>query len=93
MPHTALVVFTARPMDNADFLTHAIGVFDDMTAKGHHVTTRTYRLERTPASVLDLPFDLVRHDLLMGLEPPEPERIRAVVDELFLPLVTAYLTE
>ena len=44
-------------------------------------------LARVPAAVLDLPFDLVRHDLLMDLEPPEPARIRSIVDELFLPLV------
>lgn len=39
-------VFTARPKDDADFLTNAIGVFDDMTAKGHRVTTRTIALTR-----------------------------------------------
>jgi AcrR family transcriptional regulator len=44
-------------------------------------------LDLTPAAVLDLPFDLVRHDLLMDLEPPRAERIRSIVDELFLPLV------
>ncbi|GAB3144322.1 TetR/AcrR family transcriptional regulator [Amycolatopsis stemonae] len=44
-------------------------------------------LARIPESVLDLPFDLVRHDLLMDLEPPKPARIKAIVDELFLPLV------
>ncbi|MFF3574496.1 TetR/AcrR family transcriptional regulator C-terminal ligand-binding domain-containing protein [Nocardia jiangxiensis] len=44
-------------------------------------------LERIPAAVLAMPFDLVRHDMLMELEPLRPERIRAIVDELFLPLV------
>ena len=43
-------VFTARPKDDADFLTNAIGVFEDMTAKGHVVTTRTFDLRRAPAS-------------------------------------------
>ncbi len=43
-------VFTAKPKENADFLTNAIGVFDDMTAKGHLVTTRTYGLSRVAAS-------------------------------------------
>jgi AcrR family transcriptional regulator len=47
-------------------------------------------LERIPAAVLDLPFDLVRHDLLMDLEAPKPARIRSIVDELFLPLVQGY---
>jgi AcrR family transcriptional regulator len=47
-------------------------------------------LERIPAAVLDLPFDLVRHDLLMDLEAPSPERIRSIVDELFVPLVRSY---
>lgn len=44
-------------------------------------------LERIPAAVLAMPFDLVRHDLLMDLRPVEPARIESIVDELFLPLV------
>lgn len=44
-------------------------------------------LDRVPAAVLDLPFDLVRHDMLMDLEPPEPARIHSIVDDLFLPLL------
>jgi AcrR family transcriptional regulator len=47
-------------------------------------------LERIPAAVLNLPFDLVRHDLLMDLRPPEPARIQSIVDELFLPLLREY---
>ncbi|MFF7333466.1 TetR/AcrR family transcriptional regulator C-terminal ligand-binding domain-containing protein [Streptomyces sp. NPDC008150] len=42
-----------------------------------------------PATVLAMPFDLLRHDLLMDLEPPAPARVRSIVDELFLPLVHA----
>lgn len=44
-------------------------------------------LRRIPAAVLALPFDLVRHDMLMDLKPLEPARVRSIVDELFLPLV------
>jgi AcrR family transcriptional regulator len=44
-------------------------------------------LERVPAAVLAVPFDLVRHDMLMDLAPPAPDRIRSIVDEIFLPLV------
>jgi hypothetical protein len=44
-------------------------------------------LAHLPAAVLAMPFDLVRHDLLMDLEPPKPARIRSIVDDLFLPLV------
>lgn len=43
-------------------------------------------LARVPAAVLAMPFDLVRHDLLMELKPLTPARIRAIVDDLFLPL-------
>jgi AcrR family transcriptional regulator len=43
-------------------------------------------LARIPAAVLAMPFDLVRHDLLMDLKPLPPARIRSIVDELFLPL-------
>ena len=44
-------------------------------------------MEQIPAAALAMPFDLVRHDLLMDLKPVEPERIHSIVDELFLPLV------
>jgi AcrR family transcriptional regulator len=47
-------------------------------------------LDRVPPAVLALPFDLVRHDLLMDLEPLDPARIRSIVDEVFLPLVRYY---
>jgi len=45
-------------------------------------------LKRIPPAVLAMPFDLVRHDLLMNLGPVKPERITSIVDEIFLPLVT-----
>ena len=44
-------------------------------------------LDRVPETVLGLPFDLLRHDLLMGLKPLRPARIRSIVDDVFLPLV------
>jgi AcrR family transcriptional regulator len=44
-------------------------------------------LERVPPAVLAMPFDLVRHDMLMDLGPLEPARIRSIVDELFLPVL------
>ena len=47
-------------------------------------------LDKIPAAVLALPFDLMRHDLLMTLKPVPPDRIAAIVDDLFLPLVAAY---
>jgi AcrR family transcriptional regulator len=48
--------------------------------------------ETIPPAVLALPFDLVRHDLLMDLKPLKPARILSIVDELFLPLVQHYQT-
>lgn len=50
-------------------------------------------LERIPAAVLAMPFDLVRHDMLMDLEPLRPARIQSIVDELFLPLVRHHLAQ
>ena len=47
-------------------------------------------VERIPPAVLAMPFDLVRHDMLMDLKPLRPERIQTIVDELFLPLVAVY---
>ena len=46
-------------------------------------------LDRIPPAVLSMPFELMRHDLLMMLRPMSPERIAAIVDDLFLPLVAA----
>ena len=37
-----------------------------------------------------MPFDLMRHDLLMTLKPVPADRITAIVDDLFLPLPAAY---
>ena len=48
-------------------------------------------LGRVPTAVLSMPFDLMRHDLLMTLHPMTPERIREIVDDLFLPLVAAHM--
>jgi hypothetical protein len=45
-------------------------------------------MERVPPAVLALPFDLLRHDLLMNLEPLPSARIGSIVDEIFLPLVS-----
>ncbi|WP_409463010.1 TetR/AcrR family transcriptional regulator C-terminal ligand-binding domain-containing protein [Amycolatopsis sp. GA6-003] len=44
-------------------------------------------LTRLSGTVLEMPFQLVRHDLLMDLTPLRPARIRSIVDDLFLPLV------
>ncbi|WP_433475222.1 TetR/AcrR family transcriptional regulator [Spirillospora sp. CA-142024] len=46
---------------------------------------------RVPDQVLRMPFDLLRHDMLMTFEPVPDERITAIVDELFLPLIAHYL--
>ena len=47
-------------------------------------------LDRIPPAVLAMPFDLVRHDLLMDLKPLNPTRIQSIIDELFLPLVHSH---
>jgi AcrR family transcriptional regulator len=47
-------------------------------------------LARIPQDVLVLPFQLVRHDVLMTLQPVPPERIRSIVDDIFWPLATAH---
>jgi AcrR family transcriptional regulator len=43
-------------------------------------------LGRIPQDVLDLPFQLMRHDILMTLQPVSSERIRSIVDDIFWPL-------
>jgi AcrR family transcriptional regulator len=47
-------------------------------------------LDRIPPAVLTMPFDLMRHDMLMTLKPASADRITTIVDELFLPLIAAY---
>ncbi|MFI7450413.1 TetR/AcrR family transcriptional regulator [Nonomuraea sp. NPDC049714] len=44
-------------------------------------------LEHIPSAVLAMPFDLMRHDLLMSLKPLEPARVHSIVNDLFMPLV------
>jgi AcrR family transcriptional regulator len=44
-------------------------------------------LDHIPPAVLAMPFDMVRHDLLLSLKPLKRARIESIVDELFLPLV------
>ena len=44
-------------------------------------------LDRIPPIVLSMPFDLMRPDMLMTYEPIPPERVLAIVDDLFMPLV------
>jgi AcrR family transcriptional regulator len=46
--------------------------------------------EKVPSAVLSMPFDLMRHDMLMTLKPASADRITTIVDELFLPLIAAY---
>lgn len=40
-----------------------------------------------PGRVRELPFDLLRHDILMTLRPAGEDTIREIVDDIFLPLV------
>jgi AcrR family transcriptional regulator len=47
-------------------------------------------LDRIPETVLSMPFDLMRHDMLMTLRSIPPERIVSIVDDLFMPLAAQY---
>jgi AcrR family transcriptional regulator len=47
-------------------------------------------LDRIPEAVLSMPFDLMRHELLMTLTAVPDERIVSIVDDLFLPLAAQY---
>jgi AcrR family transcriptional regulator len=46
-------------------------------------------LARIPAVVLSMPFDLMRHDMLMTYKAIPRKRVLAIVDDLFMPLVRA----
>lgn len=45
-------------------------------------------LAAIPPAVLAMPFDLIRHDFLTTYQPVAAGRIREIVDDLFMPLVT-----
>ncbi|ACU77357.1 transcriptional regulator, TetR family [Catenulispora acidiphila DSM 44928] len=45
-------------------------------------------LDAIPPAVLSMPFDLIRHEMLMTYKPIAPERVIEIVDDLFMPLVT-----
>ena len=46
-------------------------------------------LDKVSPAVLAMPFDLMRHDMLMTLKPISRKRILEIVDDLFMPLVEA----
>ncbi len=48
-------------------------------------------LARVPVGVLSLPYDLIRHDVLISLKSVPEERIMSIVDDIFMPLVARWL--
>ena len=69
-------------------------VLSDRPAQSAQIFARAHErgeidLDRVPPAVLTMPVDLMRHDMLMTYRPIPPERILTIVDDLFLPLVTA----
>jgi AcrR family transcriptional regulator len=43
---------------------------------------------RLTPRIIDLPFDLFRHEMLMTLKPVPDHVLRQIVDDIFIPLVT-----
>lgn len=69
-------------------------LIDERPLRSHQVYRRAHErgeidLGSIPRAVLAMPFDLMRHDLIMTLKPIPAERVRSIVDDLFLPLATA----
>lgn len=58
------------------------GVLDRAAARGE---TR----DNIPPRVARLPLDLLRHELILTHQPPSQHTLDEIVDEIFLPLVTA----
>ncbi|MGH3152000.1 MAG: TetR/AcrR family transcriptional regulator [Streptosporangiaceae bacterium] len=46
-------------------------------------------LDRIPPVVLSMPFDLMRHDMLMTYKPIPEARVLEIVDDVFMPLIAA----
>ncbi len=44
--------------------------------------------DRLTPRIIDLPFDLFRHEIMMTLKPVPDHVLRQIVDDIFLPLVT-----
>ena len=70
-------------------------IIEDRAVSTHEIYRRAHErgdidLDHIPSAVLSMPFDLMRHDLLMTLRPVPPERITSIVDDLFLPLVAQF---
>ena len=87
MAHTGLTPAQARArITDAQHLPDARVIYQRAHDRGE------INLQNIPASVLAMPFDLVRHDMLMDLKPVPAVRIRSIVDELFLPLVPVLTT-
>jgi hypothetical protein len=46
-------------------------------------------MKTRPARLLNLPFDLFRHDIFMTMRAVSDESIHEIVDEVWLPLLKA----
>jgi hypothetical protein len=44
---------------------------------------------RLTARIIDLPFDLFRNEMMLTLKPVPEHVLRQIVDDIFIPLVTA----
>jgi hypothetical protein len=44
---------------------------------------------RLTPRIIDLPFDLFRHEMMMTLKPVPDHVLRQIVDDIFIPLVAA----
>jgi hypothetical protein len=69
-------------------------VIADRPLSSDQIFTRAHErgeidLRSISPAVLAMPFDLMRHDMLMTYKPIPEERLLAIVDDLFLPLVAA----
>jgi len=70
-------------------------IIGDRPIWSHEIYRRAHErgeldLDTVPPAVLTMPFDLMRHDMLMTLKPVPADRATAIVDDLFLALIAAY---
>ncbi len=78
---TGLTPAQVREMALADLPLPSVEVFARAHERGE------IDLDRIPPAVLTMPGDLIRHDMLMTYKPIPPERVLAIVDDLFMPLI------
>jgi AcrR family transcriptional regulator len=70
----------------AEFLSNRVSTVEQVVSRA--VQRGEIDPARLTPRILDLPFDLFRHEMMMTLKPVPDHVLRQIVDDIFIPLVT-----